>query len=97
MPPHVHRAEYSSTTRDPERYRAGGGGINKTPNTYLGHPYEESRQNNVSQPKISTHKFNGLLSDVMEKIRDEVPGLFRDKLGVSVLVIRQSYQKPYSH
>jgi hypothetical protein len=38
MPPHVHRAKYSSATREPERYRAGGGGINRTPNTHLGHP-----------------------------------------------------------
>jgi hypothetical protein len=34
---------------------------------------------------------------VMERIRDEVAGLFRDKLGVSVSGIGQSYRKPYSH
>jgi hypothetical protein len=31
------------------------------------------------------------------KIRDEVSELFRDKLGVSVSGIGQSYLKPYSH
>jgi hypothetical protein len=35
--PYVHRVEYSSATREPDRYRAGGGGINRTPNTHLGH------------------------------------------------------------
>jgi hypothetical protein len=39
VPPHVLRAEYYFATRDPKRYRAGGGGINRTPNTHLGHPW----------------------------------------------------------
>jgi hypothetical protein len=34
---------------------------------------------------------------MVERIRDEVAGLFRDKLGVSVSGIGQSYWKPYSH
>jgi hypothetical protein len=54
MPPHVHRVEYFSATREPERYRARGGGINRTPNTHLRHPLEESRQNDVRQYKIFT-------------------------------------------
>jgi hypothetical protein len=53
MPPHVHKAEYSSATREPERYRGGGGGINRIPNTHLRHPWEESRQNDVRQPEFS--------------------------------------------
>jgi hypothetical protein len=32
-----------------------------------------------------------------ERIRDEVDGVFRDKLGVSVSGTGQSYRKPYSH
>ena len=32
-----------------------------------------------------------------ERIRDEVAGMFRDKLGVSVSGTGQSYRKPYSH
>ena len=76
--------EYSSATRELERYKAGGGGINRTPSTHLGHPWEESRQNDVSQPDISTHKLNGGMPDMVERIRDEVARLFRDKLGVSV-------------
>jgi hypothetical protein len=55
MAPHGHMAEYYSDTREPDRYRAGGGGINMTPNTQLGHPWEESRHNDVRQPQISTH------------------------------------------
>jgi hypothetical protein len=34
---------------------------------------------------------------MVEIIRDEVAGLFKDKLSVSVLGIGQSYQKPYSY
>jgi hypothetical protein len=33
----------------------------------------------------------------MEKIREEMAELFRDRLGVSVARVRQSYQKPYDH
>jgi hypothetical protein len=97
MPPHEHMAEYSLATREPERYREEGGCINRTPNTHLEHPWEESRQNDVRQPDISTHKLNGGPLDVVERIRDEVVGLFRDKLSVSVSGIGQPYRKPYSH
>jgi hypothetical protein len=34
---------------------------------------------------------------MVERIRDEVAGLFRDKIGAIVLGIGQSYRKPYSH
>jgi hypothetical protein len=97
MPPHGHRAEYCSATREPERYRAGAGDINRTSNTHLGHPWEESRQSDVRQPEISTHKLNGWSPDMAERIRDEVAGMFRDKLGVSMSSTGQSYRKPYSH
>jgi hypothetical protein len=63
MPPHVHRVEYSSATRELE-----SGGINRTPNTHLRHPWEESRQNDVRQPEISTHKLNGWSPNVVEKL-----------------------------
>jgi hypothetical protein len=33
----------------------------------------------------------------MEKIREEMAELFRDRLGVSVTRVGQSYQKPYDH
>jgi hypothetical protein len=55
IPPHGHRAEYCSAIREPERYRAGAGDINRTPSTHLKHPWEESRQSDVRQPEISTH------------------------------------------
>jgi hypothetical protein len=97
IPPQGHRAEYYSATREPERYSAGAGDINRTPNTHLKHPWEESRQSDVRQPEISTHKLNGWSPDMVERIRDEVPGMFRDKLGVSVSSTGQSYRKPYSH
>jgi hypothetical protein len=33
----------------------------------------------------------------MEKIREEMTELFRDRLRVSVARVGQSYQKPYEH
>jgi hypothetical protein len=33
----------------------------------------------------------------MEKIREEMTELFRDKFGVNVARVGQSYQKPYNH
>jgi hypothetical protein len=33
----------------------------------------------------------------MEKIREEIAELFRDRLEVSVARVGQSYQKPYDH
>jgi hypothetical protein len=33
----------------------------------------------------------------MEKIREEMTKLFRDRLRVSVARVGQSYQKPYDH
>jgi hypothetical protein len=34
---------------------------------------------------------------MVERIRDEVAGMFRDKLGVSMSSTGQSYRKPYNH
>jgi hypothetical protein len=93
----MHMTEYPLANRELERYRARGVVINRTSNTHLKHPWEEIRQNNVRQPEIFTRKLNGWLPDVAEKIRDEVAGMFRDKLGVSVSGTGQSYWKPYSH
>jgi hypothetical protein len=39
----------------------------------------------------------GLSPDAMDKIREEMAELFRDRLGVSVARLGQSYQKPYDH
>jgi hypothetical protein len=33
----------------------------------------------------------------MEKMSEEMAELFRDRLGVSVTRVGQSYQKPYDH
>lgn len=68
MPPHAHMAKYSSATSKSERYRTGGGGINRTLNTHLGHPSEESRQNDAMQSEISTHKLNEWSLDMVEKL-----------------------------
>ena len=40
---------------------------------------------------------DGLRPGAMEKIREEMTELFRDKFGVSVARVGQSYQKPYNH
>lgn len=42
MPPHMPMVEHSSATIEPERYRAGEGGSNRTPNTHFEHPQDES-------------------------------------------------------
>jgi hypothetical protein len=47
--------------------------------------------------RFSPPKLNGWSPDMMEKIRDKVAGLFRDKLGVIMSGMGQSYWKPYSH
>jgi hypothetical protein len=39
----------------------------------------------------------GLPPNTMEKIREEMAELFRDRLRVSVARVGQSYQKPYDH
>jgi hypothetical protein len=33
----------------------------------------------------------------MEKIREEIVELLRERLSISVAISRQSYQKPYNH
>jgi hypothetical protein len=91
------RTKYFSATRETERYKAGEGGTNKTPNTHFEHPWEEGQQHNVRKPEVFTPVLNGCSSYAVEKIRDEVVGLFRDKLSVSVSATGQSYWKPYSH
>jgi hypothetical protein len=48
------RTEYFSATRETERYRAGEGGTNKTPNTHFEHPWEEGQQHIVRQPEVFT-------------------------------------------
>jgi hypothetical protein len=46
---------------------------------HLEHPWVESQQNKVRQPEIFAPKRNGRSPDMVEKIRDEVAGLFIDK------------------
>jgi hypothetical protein len=65
----MHKTGYSSTDRELERYRTGGGVTNRTSITHLEHPWEESRQNNVRQPKFFTPKLNGWSPDVAENQR----------------------------
>jgi hypothetical protein len=57
----------------------------------------KSWQNNVQQHKDFTTKLDGWSPDKVGKIRDEVTGLFRDKLDVSVSGMGLAYRKPYNH
>lgn len=73
---------------------AMGGGTSSTLSTHLERPQLKDLHNNARPPKTFILKLSGWLSDVVEKIREQVAGLFRDKLDVSVSSMRQSYQKP---
>jgi hypothetical protein len=81
------------------------------PPTYLNHstPYDHrlidiidrSRQDGQhnNAPPNEPHDLGsgGLPPGAMEKIWEEMAELFRDRLGISVARVRQSYQKPYDH
>jgi hypothetical protein len=84
MPPHMHMDEYSSATREPERHRAGGVAL-------IGHLTRILNITGRKDNKIMSGNLRFSPSKLMdgrqtwwEKIRDEVAGLFRDKLDVSV-------------
>jgi hypothetical protein len=81
------------------------------PPTYLNHntPYnhrpiniidrsrQDGRHNNARPNEPHSLGSGGLPPGAMEKIREEMAKLFRDRLGVSVARVGQSYQKPYDH
>jgi hypothetical protein len=82
-----------------------------SPSTYLNHnaPYnhrpintidrsqQEGRYANARPNEPHSPGFGGLPPSAMERIREEMTELFRDKFGVSVVRVGQSYQKPYNH
>jgi hypothetical protein len=57
----------------------------------------EGRHSNARPNVPHSPRSSGLPLDVMEKIREEMTELFRDRLRVSVARVGQSYQKPYDH
>jgi hypothetical protein len=80
----MHMDEYSSATREPERHRAGGVAL-------IGHLTRILNITGRKDNKIMSGNLRFSPSKLMdgrqtwwEKIRDEVAGLFRDKLDVSV-------------
>jgi hypothetical protein len=82
-----------------------------SPSTYLNHnaPYnhrpinttdrsrQEGRYTNARPNEPRSPGSSGLPTGAMEKIREEMTELFRDKFRVSVARVGQSYQKPYNH
>ena len=82
-----------------------------SPSTYLNHnaPYnhrpintidrsrQEGRYTNTRPNEPHSPGSGGLPPGAMEKIREEMTELFRDKFGVSIARVGQSYQKPYNH
>jgi hypothetical protein len=58
---------------------------------------QEGRHSNARSNEPHSLGFGGLPPDAMEKIREEMAELFRDRLEVSVARVGQSYQKPYDH
>jgi hypothetical protein len=105
IPPPVHRAEYFSASREPERfnthYRTVGGGTSaprdRAPITHFDRPWAESRHSDARPLESHIPRLRGWSPDVVDKLREEVAELFRDKLGVSVSGMGQSYRKPYDH
>jgi hypothetical protein len=82
-----------------------------SPSTYLNHnaPYnhrpintidwsqQEGRYTNARPNEPHSLGSGGLPQGAMEKIREEMTKLFRDKFEVSVARVGQSYQNPYNH
>jgi hypothetical protein len=81
------------------------------PPTYLNHntPYDhrpiniidrsrqEGRHSNARPNEPHSLGSGGLPPGAMEKIREAMDEIFQDRLGVSVVRVGQSYQKPYDH
>jgi hypothetical protein len=57
--------------------------------------WQEGRHSNARPNEPHGPRSGGLPLDTMEKIREEMVELFRDRLRVSVARVGQSYQKPY--
>jgi hypothetical protein len=65
------------------------------PINVLDRPWQEGRHNSARPNEPYSPGSGGLPPGAIEKIREEMAELFRDRLGVSVARVGQSYQKPY--
>jgi hypothetical protein len=65
------------------------------PEATFDHPGAEGWHKDNRPHKPHVLKTNGLPSVTLDEVWEEISELFRDKLGVSVFDIGQSYQRPY--
>jgi hypothetical protein len=67
------------------------------PNIVFDQSWAEGRHNNAHPTEPHIPRVGGLPPGTIEKIREEIAELFREKLGVSVTRLGQSDRKPYDH
>jgi hypothetical protein len=67
------------------------------PITIIDRSRQEGRHNNARSNEPHSLGSGGLPPGAIEKIREEMAELFRDRIGVGVARVGQSYQKPYDH
>lgn len=96
--PHAHRNEHFSVPRRPKRfnaqYEASRADINapQNPNTWA-----RGRHNEAWPPSSLDPSAGGLPPVVIDIVREEIVGAFRDKLRVNMTHGGRSYQKPYEN
>jgi hypothetical protein len=70
---------------------------NYRPINIIDRSWQEGRYANARPNEPHSPGSGGLPPGAMEKIREEMTELFRDKFEVSVARVGQSYEKPYNH
>jgi hypothetical protein len=88
---------FPAPSRRPERndqyyesYRANGNA------PHISNPWGERQHANIqSTPLMFDQRAGGLVPAVIDIVREEIAGAFRDKLRVSMVPGGQSYRKPY--
>jgi hypothetical protein len=88
---------FRGATVPPPKYLNHNTPYDHCPINIIDRSRQEGRHNNARPNEPHSLGSSGLPSDAMEKIREDMAGLFRDRLKVSVARVRQSYQKPYDH
>lgn len=61
----------------------------------LDYPHIDNRYNNVQPPEPHNLRSGSLPPTTIDKVREEITELLRDKLGISMSSMGQSYRKPY--
>jgi hypothetical protein len=81
----------------PSTYLNCNAPYNHRPINTINRSRQEGRYANARPNEPHGPESGGLPLGAMERIREEMTELFRDKFGVSVARVGQSYQKSYNH